>query len=93
MELTVKRQRFLPHGFSASEMPISPDDDGEFIWIEIVGDGFLYNMVRTIVGTLIPVGRGQYDGAEVRRIRDIQKRPEAGDTAPAHGLYMVEVYY
>lgn len=93
MELTVKRQRFLPNGFSAAETPTSPEDAGDFIWVEIVGDGFLYNMVRTIVGTLIPVGRGIYNGAEVRRIRDVQRRPEAGDTAPAHGLYMVEVYY
>lgn len=92
-ELTVRRHRFCPVGFSTGDLPLTADDQGDYIWIEIVANGFLYNMVRTIVGTLVPVGRAQWDAAEVRRIRDVMKRSEAGDTAPAHGLYLVEVAY
>jgi tRNA pseudouridine38-40 synthase len=66
---------------------------GNFIWMEIVADGFLYNMVRTIVGTLINVGRHTWSVAEVQRIRDAQSRSAAGATAPACGLYLVDVDY
>lgn len=92
-ELTIKRHRFCPLGFSTGDLPLVEDDAGDYIWIEIVANGFLYNMVRTIVGTLVPAGRGHYGPAEVRRIRDAMSRAEAGDTAPARGLYLVEVSY
>lgn len=68
-------------------------ESGDFIWIEIVADGFLYNMVRAIVGTLVPVGRGRWTASDVRRILNAQERSDAGDTAPACGLYMVHVDY
>ena len=58
-----------------------------------MADGFLYNMVRSIVGTLVPVGRGRWDATDLRRILKAMNRSEAGYTAPAHGLYMVEVTY
>lgn len=66
---------------------------GDQIVIEITADGFLYNMVRTIVGTLIPIGRGTWPVDALERIRDSQDRRVAGNTAPACGLYLVWVDY
>lgn len=68
-------------------------DPGRFIVLEIEADGFLYNMVRTIVGTLVNVGRGTWSGEDVRRILMAQDRTIAGGTAPAQGLFMVRVNY
>jgi tRNA pseudouridine38-40 synthase len=68
-------------------------DAGEFLWFDIVADGFLYNMVRSIVGTLVEVGRGRWTSDDIRRIINSQKRSEAGDTAPPQGLYLVHVDY
>lgn len=67
--------------------------DAEFVWFDIVADGFLYNMVRTIMGSLIRVGVGFWDQADVARILQAQSRSEAGNTAPACGLYLVSVDY
>ena len=64
-----------------------------FIEIEITADGFLYNMVRALRGTLIRVGRGQWTETDVERIVEQQDRGQAGETAPAHGLYLVRVDY
>jgi tRNA pseudouridine38-40 synthase len=66
---------------------------GEFISIDIVADGFLYNMVRTIAGTLIRVGERKWDAQRVREILEHGDRPQAGPTAPACGLYLVRVDY
>ena len=65
----------------------------EFICFEIVADGFLYNMVRAIVGTLVKVGRGQWTADDVRRIIAGRDRSLAGETAPARGLSLVQVDY
>lgn len=65
----------------------------EFIVIEIEADGFLYNMVRTITGTLVNVGRGTWTPDDVEQILKAQNRMRAGDTCPAEGLYLVEVHY
>jgi tRNA pseudouridine38-40 synthase len=67
--------------------------NGDRVTIEVAGDGFLYNMVRAIVGTLLEVGRGRRDEnwpAEVLAARD---RRRAGQTAPPHGLFLVSVEY
>lgn len=61
--------------------------------IEVSGDGFLYNMVRIIVGTLTEVGLGKKRPEDVRKIIESKDRQKAGHTAPAEGLYLVEVYY
>jgi tRNA pseudouridine38-40 synthase len=66
---------------------------GRFISIDIVADGFLYNMVRTIAGTLIRVGERKWDAQHVREILEHGERPQAGPTAPACGLYLVRVDY
>lgn len=66
---------------------------GDFIDIDVYGDGFLYNMVRIIAGTLIDVGKHKQNPEWVRDILESRSRPDAGATAPAHGLTMVEVYF
>ena len=59
----------------------------------IQGNGFLYNMVRIIAGTLIMVGRGQIKPQEVKNIIDKRDRREAGPTAPAKGLTLKVIEY
>lgn len=59
----------------------------------IEADGFLKYMVRNIVGTLADVGRGKLSGAEFMRIVEAKDRKQAGQTAPAHGLFLQEVKY
>jgi tRNA pseudouridine38-40 synthase len=63
------------------------------IVIEIHGDGFLYNMVRTIVGTLVEVGAGKRDESWPAEVLAAQDRRKAGQTAPPHGLFLVSVDY
>jgi tRNA pseudouridine38-40 synthase len=59
----------------------------------IAGTGFLHHMVRNIVGTLVEIGRGSLAPSDLTRILDARDRTAAGPTAPAHGLYLVEVGY
>ncbi|WP_153732620.1 tRNA pseudouridine(38-40) synthase TruA [Sporosarcina obsidiansis] len=61
--------------------------------LEVEGDGFLYNMVRTIAGILLAVGIGWDEPEDVKRILQAKDRKKAGKTAPAHGLYLMEVTY
>lgn len=64
------------------------------IWVfTITANRFLRNMVRAIVGTLIKVGRGQLDEAGFRSIIEAKDRSQAGSSAYAHGLYLVDVSY
>lgn len=65
----------------------------QHIIIRIRGNGFLYNMVRIIVGTLVRVGRGFYQPQEVKEILERKCRTEAGVTAPPEGLFLVEIKY
>ncbi len=67
--------------------------DGEYITVSIKGNGFLYNMVRIIVGTLVEVGLGKKDASELSDIIASKDRGRAGHTAPPQGLYLKEVYY
>ncbi len=66
--------------------------DDEY-WIVIIGNGFLYKMVRIIVGTLIEVGLDKKEIRDIPYIFADQDRVKAGFTAPAKGLTMVKVYY
>lgn len=72
---------------------VTVTEDGADIVIRITGNGFLYNMVRIIAGTLIRVGRGFYEPEKVREILEEKKRTAAGITAPACGLVLVEIEY
>lgn len=67
--------------------------DGERIYIELTGNGFMYNMVRIIAGTIVDVGLGKISPDEIPQIIEAKDRNKAGKTLPAHGLYLVEVYY
>ncbi len=63
------------------------------ISVRIRGNGFLYNMVRIIVGTLVTVGRGFYPPEKVKEMLEAKDRTEAGVTAPPQGLFLVEIKY
>lgn len=78
-----------PWATPADHTPAS--DVGPFLIFDISADGFLYNMVRTIVGTLVPVGRSRRTPDDVLRILESGDRRLAGDTAPACGLYLSHV--
>jgi tRNA pseudouridine38-40 synthase len=67
--------------------------DGDFVGVELEANGFVRQMVRAIVGTLIRVGTGRLTSAEFDNILLSRDRAQAGDTAPAHGLYLVDVRY
>ena len=73
------------------QIRILPKEDGE-LRIEITGNGFLHNMVRIIVGTLIEVGRGEREPDSIPGLFG-GKRAEAGFLAPAQGLCLLEVEY
>jgi tRNA pseudouridine38-40 synthase len=60
---------------------------------EVTGNGFLHHMVRTIVGTLVEVGRGKLEPVDVTRILHARDRTLAGPSAPAQGLCLVKVDY
>ncbi|MGL5692479.1 MAG: tRNA pseudouridine(38-40) synthase TruA [Peptostreptococcaceae bacterium] len=64
----------------------------ELITIEVEGNGFLYNMVRIIVGTLVDIGRGRIKN-NLTDIINSKSRSETGHTAPAHGLFLKKVDY
>lgn len=68
-------------------------DGGRRIDITVTGDGFLYNMVRTIAGTLVEVGRGARPPEWVAEVLAARSRDAAGPTAPPEGLVLVEVEY
>jgi tRNA pseudouridine38-40 synthase len=64
-----------------------------FIALEIAANGFLYNMVRTIVGTLVDVGRGGRPESWPDEVLQAMDRRRAGRTAPPQGLFLVNVEY
>jgi tRNA pseudouridine38-40 synthase len=65
----------------------------DLLIFRIAGSGFLHHMVRNIVGTLVEIGRGALAPSDLTRILDARDRTAAGPTAPARGLYLVEVVY
>lgn len=82
MESTVRRIRSL-----------TVTREGNMITIRVTGDGFLYNMVRIIAGTLIRVGGGMYPPEHVAEILEARDRNLAGETARPEGLTLVEICY
>ncbi len=71
---------------------ITLQDNGE-IWLEIVGSGFLYKMMRIIAGTLINAGKGKISPDDIPGIIASRDRTQAGFTAPAKGLTLEKIYY
>lgn len=67
--------------------------EGEEIIIRINGNGFLYNMVRIVAGTLIKVGMGEIAPEDIKGIIESKDRSNAGQTAPAKGLSLMEITY
>ncbi|MCM8780134.1 MAG: tRNA pseudouridine(38-40) synthase TruA [Candidatus Omnitrophica bacterium] len=65
----------------------------DLITIDIEADGFLYNMARNIVGTLIEIGRGRFPAGSMKKILFLKDRTKAGPTAPACGLSLIKVDY
>ena len=65
---------------------------GEELWLEFTGDGFLYNMVRILVGTLVEVGRAERSADSIPELFG-SRREQAGFLAPAQGLCLQEVFY
>lgn len=73
--------------------PLPGDDRACSIHIEITGNGFLYNMVRILVGTLIEIGQGKRRPGDMRLILEAKDRSKAGPTAVSHGLTLWRVEY
>lgn len=73
--------------------PMLGDGEAGVIHIYITGNGFLFNMVRIIVGTVLEVGTGKRSESEIKQILDARDRKLAGPTAMAHGLTLWEVRY
>jgi len=67
--------------------------DADMIYITIEADGFLYNMVRSIVGTAIQIGRGKHPPSHMKRVLESRDRKKAGANAPPQGLCLMEVKY
>lgn len=67
--------------------------EGNLVRIRINGNGFLYNMVRIIVGSLLKVGMGMIEPSEIKNILDAKDRTKAGHKASACGLTLVEIEY
>ena len=89
---------FMSEGSDTEDMVrevsyLSVEKNGDIVEIRIRADGFLYNMVRIIVGTLIEVGFGRISPDFIPKIIDSKDRSLAGMTAPAEGLYLNRVIY
>jgi tRNA pseudouridine38-40 synthase len=69
------------------------EDGLRLIAIDLAASGFLRHMVRTIVGTLLLIGRGKLSAAQMAHILHSRDRAQAGPTAPPHGLYLMSVTY
>ena len=69
---------------------LTVEKNGEDIVISVCGNGFLYNMVRIIAGTLLEVGKGKIEPISMVKILNALDRQAAGPTAPAHGLTLVK---
>jgi tRNA pseudouridine38-40 synthase len=75
------------------EVTDEPTADGRWVYVEVEGDGFLYNMVRNIVGTLVDVGVGRWPPEKVSEILEARDRRAAGPIAPPNGLCLMWIKY
>ena len=72
---------------------IRMEQQGNLLLIRYEGDGFLYNMVRILTGTLLEVGDGRKRAEDIPGILEKKQRAAAGFTAPAQGLFLERVLY
>jgi tRNA pseudouridine38-40 synthase len=86
---TVRRIDRIEIGELAGDLP----GPSHVVAVDVRGNAFLRNMVRILVGTLVEVGRGRRPASQVAEILASKDRTQAGITAPAHGLELVEVRY
>jgi len=70
---------------------VTSNDD--WVYVDVEGDGFLYNMVRNIVGTLVEVGAGRWKPEKIKQILEAKDRTAAGPIAPATGLCLMWIKY
>ena len=90
-ETTVRRM--FSAGVTETGGAAEADDSLQRIEFSIEGDGFLYNMVRIMTGTLVEVGQGKRRPEDIKEIIEAADRQAAGHTAPPNGLYLAEVFY
>ncbi len=74
-------------------MNAAVERDGDTVIFRVEANGFLYNMVRIMVGTLIDISRGKIPADSIDKIIQAENRSAAGYTAPAHGLYLNKINY
>jgi len=67
--------------------------EDKWIYLDVEGDGFLYNMVRNIVGTLVDIGRGRWQPEKIKEILEAKDRTAAGQLAPPQGLCLMWIKY
>lgn len=67
--------------------------EGNLVWVDVCGNGFLYNMVRIIIGTLLYANEGKLSTAEISEIIQGKDRKKAGPTVPPQGLTMLDIIY
>ncbi|MBN2455655.1 MAG: tRNA pseudouridine(38-40) synthase TruA [Sedimentisphaerales bacterium] len=84
---TADIQRFAPGEIEGTQY------DSDWIYVNVEGNAFLYNMVRNIVGTLIEVGKGKLEPEKIKQIIEAKDRTAAGPIAPAAGLCLVWIKY
>ncbi len=75
------------------EVTDAPAPDGHWVYVDAEGDGFLYNMVRNIVGTLVDVGVGRWPPEKISEILEARDRRAAGPIAPPNGLCLMWIKY
>ncbi len=83
-----KREQTIRTIFSCN---VTTED--KWIYVDVEGDGFLYNMVRNIVGTLVEVGLGRWNPEKINEILQAKDRQVAGPLAPAVGLCLIKIEY
>ncbi|MBU6310275.1 MAG: tRNA pseudouridine(38-40) synthase TruA [Planctomycetes bacterium] len=79
------------HSLEVFRPPLATDAAGAEVWIEVEGNGFLYNMVRIIAGSLVLVGAGKRSPGWLGEALAARSRPAAGPTAPPQGLMLVAI--
>jgi tRNA pseudouridine38-40 synthase len=98
-EATLRRRELEEKGRPSEKASVRTVTDvrvrrsGSLVVLDIAGTGFLYNMVRSLAGTLVQVGRGRRPPSDLAAIVASRQRARAGPTAPPRGLFLVEVFY